>query len=107
MSKVELIIAFIEPFTSGSGYRYLNGFVLRAIGEAVENELEEQGRLLDDGWEITEIPPDGTSGISVWEGECLNLWSMNHRADWEPQFDGRWRGPTSEELDSVKGVIVL
>jgi hypothetical protein len=99
VSTLETVIAFVEPMVCG-GQRYNNGHVLVATGRGVEFELSQQGRLLEE-WIIDEIPEEGCVGIMVWEGECDNLWCMNHGNEWEPRLVGAWRKPTAQELWSL------
>lgn len=99
VSTLEIVIAFVEPVTTTSR-RYNNGHVLFAKGKGVEFELETQGRSIEE-WIISEIPAEGCVGVMVWEGECENLWCMNHGNDWEPRLRGEWRKPTAQELWSL------
>lgn len=99
--NTEKVVAFVDPVQHGRR-PYNNGYVLSATGPAVEFELEQMGRSLED-WLIEEIPGDGCPcvGIMVWEGECENAWCMYHGSDWEPRLRGAWRKPTTEELQAL------
>jgi hypothetical protein len=99
VSTLETVIAFVQPYRL-SDRKYNAGHVLYAKGVVVELELEQQGRDLDE-WLIEDFPPEGCSGVMVWEGECANKWCMNHGNDWEPRLHGTWRKPTAKELWSL------
>jgi len=102
---MEKLICFVEPPKFYGGERWYNhGTVLSASGTAVEFEVSQQGRQLDDFVDLGRSPENYT-GILVWEGEVENLWAMNHGADWEPYLIGKWRLPTDEELRSLVGEL--
>lgn len=97
---MEKIVAYIygEPHRDSYGERrWNNGVVLTATGDVVPDEMESQGRDLDD-WAIDDLTPPGYTGLLVWEGECENLWCRNHGGDWEPSLYGKWRKAFLEDL---------
>lgn len=101
----EKLICFVEPPKCYGGERWYNhGTVLIATGTAVEFEMSQQGRELYD-FVYMGPTPEKYTGVLVWEGQCENLWAMNHGADWEPNLVGKWRLPTDEELRSLVGEL--
>jgi hypothetical protein len=95
----QTVTAFVEIAVSAS-HKYIYGYVLNARGKIVEFELCQQGRLLED-WLIEDVPPDGCTGLMVWEGACKNAPNFYHGADFEPSFTGEWRKPTAQELAAL------
>lgn len=89
----EKAICFVDPPTESES---LIGVVLAAEGDQMKNEMELCSSRCLSEWYIDDVPPEGMTGLLVWEGECVN--AKHVHPDWEPHFHGNWRRPTAREL---------
>lgn len=94
----EKLLVFFEVRYIGSCNKYWSGYVLYASGKQVSFELDQIGRDWEE-WGYIDQPTLTKTGVMLWEGVCRNANTIH--PEWEPDFEGTWRRPTSSELQQM------